>query len=882
MKKLLITLIIAALGFPGQGLYALQPQDTLRPLSSALSDQEIAGQKATEIVLAERKDLATIVDVHNEAWSNPRNEHLQLTEAQMRRLIERGVVYLLRVKGLTQPIRGVLHAYPINTAGNLEGIERGGLWDRMFSGRFEQAYTDTKILWAIGTIKRDDTKGMNLGQVFIGEAKEFFRDIPYIATFSPLAVFADFIKDLKAQGMPEAFIDEYGVYLYLVSLRKEGYVPYLSHVMEEGFITVPDFVQKVEEKLLGPVENFHVGRNSAVVAAVLPFKEGDTRPDSRSYTVMYGYRGFQSIYEDMAEELARIVSENGYHGDVTPTPKASSAGQATATLDMLFDIQRPEDEEAVITALEATKGNTEKAAKKLGKSRRTIEIWRELIEASAFSRKDMATIMRLAKAKISLPDYTEGTLVALEETNGNYGEAAKRLGITRPIVSHRVAFIKATASAIGDTDTVVRVEKAIIGLPEYTEDTIKALEETNGDKVEAAKRLKAMNVESPDEIGITVDSLIDRIVYITATAAFRNDIATLLRINAAKTPLPEYTKEVIDALKDNEGHQKRAAEDIGISDVTMSRMIRAIMIAAAIRGDRGTYKELTSVLRKDLSLPWYTMETIRALEQTNGRHKEAGQKLKEPVSGPTIGRRIRSILAAAIFLEETRTKEETDIISRLTRANTSLPDYTEETIAALEKANGRYEDAGEILGKDSSKVSKRIAYISAVAAVRNDRKMIDRLAKAKTSLPDYTEETIKALEKANGNHREAAGKLKNNITPSVVSHRVAFIKAAATVRGDQDTLMRVTKADITLPTHTEDTIKALEKAGGDQKKAAKRLGINRTRLNHRLIVILRAAYAGGRNEILSRLAKVSPQQDGKARPLYMPRLKVLRQIQASA
>ncbi|MFH1552273.1 MAG: pentapeptide repeat-containing protein [Candidatus Omnitrophota bacterium] len=100
--------------------------------------------------------------------------------------------------------------------------------------------------------------------------------------------------------MSEEIIQKYGIYLYLVSLKGDGYEPYLKHIVEEGFIPPEKFFKRQKKKWQDPVENFHSGRNAAAIATVLPFKDGYTRPDA-PYTIIYGYKGFRNRVKEFGE-----------------------------------------------------------------------------------------------------------------------------------------------------------------------------------------------------------------------------------------------------------------------------------------------------------------------------------------------------------------------------------------------------------------------------------------------------------------------------------------------------------------------------------------------------------------------------------------------------
>ncbi len=251
----------------------------------------IINWEVTEITQAGAAELDEALSVHNESWV--RSKFLQLTKEQMRHLIRQKMVYLLKIKGIEKPVRGVLLTYPLNTGGELAKIEEYPLWDNMFSGKSGKGPFDTLLFWAIGSSKDDATRNINLGQMFIDKAKAHFDDVPYISTFSPAVGFDGFREELEKKGIPEKIIEKYGIFLYLVSLRGGGYETYLRRIAEEGFILPEEFFKEEKAKARDLVENFHVVKNKAVIAAVLPRKEGYTRPDAL-FTIMYGYKGFKN------------------------------------------------------------------------------------------------------------------------------------------------------------------------------------------------------------------------------------------------------------------------------------------------------------------------------------------------------------------------------------------------------------------------------------------------------------------------------------------------------------------------------------------------------------------------------------------------------------
>ncbi|MFC1480307.1 6-phosphogluconolactonase [Candidatus Omnitrophota bacterium] len=273
--------------------------------------REIINRQATEVVQAELSDLEEALVTNNRAWEQNENKYLQLTREQMKRLIEQEMVYLLRVKGIKRPIRGVVLTYPVNTGGDLERIDELPLWNRMKEGKREEGRCDTVFFWAIGSPKEEIEspeykiiKKLHLGGILANRAKEHLDDkFDYIVTFSPVGDFTKpvndfdrFKEELKAEGVAKEIREEHGIFLYLVSLRKEGYKPYLEYIAKNGFILPEEFIKKEKKKYRELVENFHSNRNGASIAGTRPQKEGHTRPDA-PVTVMYGYKGFENKVE---------------------------------------------------------------------------------------------------------------------------------------------------------------------------------------------------------------------------------------------------------------------------------------------------------------------------------------------------------------------------------------------------------------------------------------------------------------------------------------------------------------------------------------------------------------------------------------------------------
>jgi hypothetical protein len=261
--------------------------------------------EVTSITQAMPGELDDALIVHNEAWKG--NEHLILTRQQLSNLISKGVVYLLKVRGIQKPVRGVLLTYPFNTRGNLETVKEYPMWENMMNARLQDESPDTLILWAIGSKKSDVTRDINLGQIFVDKIKNEFKDIENILTFSPVPGFGRFLEGLKILGVSEAIIEKYGIFLYLVSAESKGFRPYIRFVEGNGFVPPEEFMWTSKMRMLDQVQNFHFSKNHAAIAKILPFKGHYTRPDS-AYTIMYRYRGYvNEAIDDFSEAFGNIT-----------------------------------------------------------------------------------------------------------------------------------------------------------------------------------------------------------------------------------------------------------------------------------------------------------------------------------------------------------------------------------------------------------------------------------------------------------------------------------------------------------------------------------------------------------------------------------------------
>lgn len=278
-------------------------QDAAKPYKGLLGKalRDIINWEAAEVSQAEESDLDAALRVHNKAWA--KNPFLKMDKEQMLKLIKKNSVYLLKIKGVPNPVRAVLLTHRLYTGGDLTWIKEHSLWRDMLEGRRSEECCDTLLFWAVGTERDEATKEMNLGQLMIHKAGAYFEDVPYMSTFSPVSGFTEFKKKLLEKGEKEELIQKYGLQLYLASSKQGGYKPYLEYILNNKFVTPEEFFQgelfpEHEEtaRLMDPVENFHMNKNGACIAKILPCIEGFTRPDA-PFTVMYGYKGFKSDQE---------------------------------------------------------------------------------------------------------------------------------------------------------------------------------------------------------------------------------------------------------------------------------------------------------------------------------------------------------------------------------------------------------------------------------------------------------------------------------------------------------------------------------------------------------------------------------------------------------
>ncbi|GAI82948.1 unnamed protein product, partial [marine sediment metagenome] len=290
---------------------------------------------------------------------------------------------------------------------------------------------------------------------------------------------------------------------------------------------------------------------------------------------------------------------------------------------------------------------------------------------------------------------------ALEKAEGNQAAAAEILKISPTALRGRIKTIRKFANKISTKKSnavLIRLNKALKGrragkrerllmLPKFTEETIQALEETEGSKVMAVERLKI--------ILSGLDYRIKRIKEMALKLKTKESKAVLKRLNkalkgkmAGKRPLrmPRHTKETIEALEKAEGNKSEAAIILNISYMGIVEGIKTIQNRArelntnesnatlgrlneALKGQKAG-KTVPIMPRKrkvtgrlPSGLPKYTKPTIEALEKSEGNQTAGAESLG--ISIPGLRYRIRRIEKAA---EKFKNKETKTALAKLKKA----------------------------------------------------------------------------------------------------------------------------------------------------------------------------------------------------------------------
>jgi selenocysteine lyase/cysteine desulfurase/tetratricopeptide (TPR) repeat protein len=262
---------------------------------------------------ADLSELKAITLAHNRAYRKNRVMQFKGYE-EMKVLIEKEMVYVLRVDG---EIKAVLITCKVKTGGDLSVIESKypNLWLDMMNGKQEDDDYDTVLFLSIGTIPDEANENVDLAELCMAGAYDYFNDVPYVAAFSPVkvSVYEQFVEELRSvYHLPESTIEEYGIYLYLVSVKGEGFQAYLEYINDGGTEFPENYFYTKNKMPIDYVEELHTVTNGAVIADVIPHREGFSRPDS-PYTIIYGYRGFENNII-FFKQLHEIVSERRTQG----------------------------------------------------------------------------------------------------------------------------------------------------------------------------------------------------------------------------------------------------------------------------------------------------------------------------------------------------------------------------------------------------------------------------------------------------------------------------------------------------------------------------------------------------------------------------------------
>lgn len=351
-----------------------------------------------------------------------------------------------------------------------------------------------------------------------------------------------------------------------------------------------------------------------------------------------------------------------------------------------------------------------------------------------------------------LPPYTEKILKALDAAKGNQAQAAEDLVMSYSTFTSRVDRIWEVANQLNTHKAGLvlrRLARVLSGknagkrrriIPKYTDETLSALEEAEGNQVLAT-----------DILNTVQQTIASRVVGMRNAADklnARERKCLLARLNKALSggkaymkadPFPGHANKTINTLFMAGGNLQKAAKELGISLKSLKKRIARIKHVAenledkkegdkileyidlALRAERIAPYELKESEEKERpsELPRWTYEVIGALEQAEGSRISAARMLDLSPSG--LISRVDSIRKAAKKLKKTRRIK---LLKRLDRAlsgkragqrSNILPRYTQKTIYALINAMGNRLLAAEILDISPSAVSARINAIEQAA-----------------------------------------------------------------------------------------------------------------------------------------------------------------------
>jgi len=528
---------------------------------------------------------------------------------------------------------------------------------------------------------------------------------------------------------------------------------------------------------------------------------------------------------------------------------ASRAGDGVV-LARLSEFKKPTYTEESLRALENAHGDRKAAARALAVESVELGLRLRRIAEVALELHDENTLVRLIELNVKLPGKlprkTEETMKALEEAKGDRELTAETLGRNASYLYQRLVHIEKAAAAILYRLCRLRIHHpSYTRLPRYTEETLKALEEADGNRNTAAETLE-----------LRASSISKRLWHIAKIALRIEDAETLSRLRAlgvrlvAIAKLPSYTEETLRALEKSGGKRKKAAGTLHITPEQTYRRLSQIAKIAIEIGDEDIMHRLRALNAEQPTaahLPAHTEETLKVLEEAEGDRESTAETLR--IDRVYLNHKLSEIRRAA-----TATNNET-ILKRLQRFKPILPTYTEETLGAMEEAEGDKKATAEGLGVSVDVIRTRLRRIREIAVEAGERAILERLEKLKPGMLIYTEDTLTALEESEGGKKAASESL--NISIADLYQRLAKITEAAVEAEDEIILKRVQRFYPRLPSYTEATLSAMEKFNGDRKTAMEVLKISYVFLGQRLRRIYNISLRINDQFTLSRLRKLS-------------------------